>query len=317
MIVSVSRRTDIPAFYADWFFQRLQEGFVLVRNPMNAHQVSRVRLDSEAVDGFVFWTKNPAPMLERLSLLQRHAYYFQFTLTPYGHDVETHLPSKGRVLVPTFRRLSEMIGAERVLWRYDPILLNDVYTPEVHLRRFEALAKRLSPYTCRCTISFFAPYRVALRNTANLGLWPIDAERKMHLAKSLAEIARSYGLEIVACAEEMDLSPYGVEPAHCIDGRLFTRLIGCPIHAEKDKNQRPLCGCMESVDIGVYHTCRNGCRYCYATSGEAAAKENARFHDPSSPLLVGELGEKDAVHDRDMHSIYERQTGLLLEVDKT
>ena len=145
MIVSVSRRTDIPAFYADWFFRRLKEGFVLVRNPMNVHQVSRVRLDAEAAEGFVFWTKNPAPMLDRLHLLQNRAYYFQFTLTSYGLDVETCLPSKGRVLLPAFQRLAEIVGPERVLWRYDPILLNDVYTPEVHLRRFEALAKRLAP----------------------------------------------------------------------------------------------------------------------------------------------------------------------------
>lgn len=312
MIVSVSRRTDIPAFYADWFFRRLKEGFVLVRNPMNVHQVSRVRLDAEAVDGFVFWTKNPAPMLDKLPLLQGRAYYFQFTLTAYGRDVETHLPSKGRVLVPTFRRLAEIIGPERVLWRYDPILLNDVYTPEVHLRRFEALAKRLAPYTRRCTISFFAPYRVALRNTLNLGLWPIDTERKIFLAKRLAEIAKGYGLEMVACAEETDLFPYGVKPASCVDGELFAKLLGCPLHAEKDKNQRPLCGCVESIDIGAYHTCRNGCRYCYATSSEAAAKENARFHDPASPLLIGELGEKDAIHEREMRSLCERQTRLSL-----
>ena len=140
MIISASRRTDIPAFYAEWFANRVREGFVCVRNPMNAHQVSRVSLDPALVDCIVFWTKNPAPMLEHLDAFAAYPYYFQATLTGYGRDVEGNLPDKHEVLLPAMKELAHRIGPERVVWRYDPILFNEKYTPQYHLRAVREIA---------------------------------------------------------------------------------------------------------------------------------------------------------------------------------
>ena len=164
MIISASRRTDIPTYYSDWFMQRIKEGYVLARNPMNAHQVSRISLNPEVVDGIVFWTKNPLPMLDKLPLLKDYMYYFQFTLNGYEQDVEAGVPPKDKFIVPGFQRLSDMLGPERVIWRYDPILLNNKYTFNYHVQRFAELAKQLAPYTKQCTISFLDMYAKTERN---------------------------------------------------------------------------------------------------------------------------------------------------------
>lgn len=298
MIISASRRTDIPAYYSDWFLRRVKAGYAYVRNPMNARQISQVSLSPEVVDGIVFWTKNPAPMLPKLDALKDYMYYFQFTLTGYGADVERDLPSKSKAIIPAFQKLSEMIGPDRVIWRYDPIFLSEAYTADYHIRRFEQLAERLAPYTRKCTISFLDFYRSTAKNMASLRLSCFPAGQQERLAADLAGIAHSHGLRMDACAEEIDLGQYGIEHARCIDGRLFERLLQCPLDAGKDKGQRPACGCMESLDIGAYDTCRNGCRYCYANHSEKALRANSGRHDPDSPLLIGAVGPEDKITQR-------------------
>ena len=310
MIISASRRTDIPTYYSEWFMNRISEGYALARNPMNAHQVSRISLSPEVVDGIVFWTKNPAPMLDKLPQLKDYMYYFQFTLNAYEQDVEAGVPLKHKYIVPTFQRLSEMIGPERVVWRYDPILLSDKYTFDYHVKYFELLAKKLAPYTQKCTISFLDMYVKTERNVAGLNIQPWTLELQDAMAKSLAEIAHSYGLELETCAEGIELEKYGIKHAHCIDGELFAKLLGCPLKVGKDKNQRKECGCVDSVDIGAYNTCRNACRYCYANFNAKMVQNNQQHHNPLSPLLLGELQPDDKVTERKMTSCLERQGGL-------
>ncbi|MGI6256351.1 MAG: DUF1848 domain-containing protein [Acutalibacter sp.] len=303
MILSVSRRTDIPAFFTPWFFRRLEEGYVLVRNPRNPHQVSRVELNPDAVDGMVFWTKNPLPLLDKLDRLADYTYYVQFTLTPYGPDVEPGVPSKSKVGIPTFQRLSEALGSDRVIWRYDPIFLSCRYTVEYHIRYFEELARRLSPYTKKCVISFLDLYRKIQRNMAPLELQELTPSLQDTLAGTLAGIAHSYGLEMETCAEDIDLEKYGIHHGRCVDDRLFSRLLGRPLLVGKDRNQRRECGCVESIDIGAYSTCRNGCRYCYANFSATSVAANLEHHDPSSPLLLGHVGPEDKVTSRRMESL--------------
>ena len=185
MILSVSRRTDIPSFYSDWFFNRLKEGFLYVRNPMNPQQVSRIDLSPELVDCIVFWTKNPEPMLERLNELEGYNYYFQFTLTGYGRDIEMNVPHKKNVMLPVFQRLSDKIGSKKVIWRYDPIMFNNTYTPEYHVKAFEQIASALNGYTKRCIISFVDTYTKNKKAMKELGVYNLNSEELRKFATIL------------------------------------------------------------------------------------------------------------------------------------
>lgn len=186
MIISVSRRTDIPSYYSEWLFNRLNAGYAYVRNPMNPHRISEVSLSPDVVDGIVFWTKNPTPMLNRLHELQDYTYYFQFTLTPYGADVEKNIPSKNDIVIPTFQKLSSMIGKERVVWRYDPILLNDKYTMQYHMKYFRVLCDKLADHTEKCTISFLDLFGYSIR----------PSERRKGYATSMLNAILPYCREI-------------------------------------------------------------------------------------------------------------------------
>lgn len=303
MILSVSRRTDVPNYYSDWFINRLKEGFLYVRNPMNTHQISRINLSPEVIDCIVFWTKNPANMLGKLEYLQDYAYYFQFTLTGYGRDIEPNLPDKRKELIPAFQKLSEKIGKEKVIWRYDPILLSDKYTADYHLRAFEEIAGNLAGYTEKAVISFVDLYEKTWRNIRGLGIRLATEKEMMGLAAEMARIASKYNLEIESCAEQWDFQKVGIQRGSCIDKKLIERIIGCRLTGQKDKNQRKECGCFESVEVGAYNTCLNGCRYCYANFSDEKVKENIKLYSQDAPLLCGNIGPDDKITDRKMKSL--------------
>lgn len=312
MIISVSRRTDIPAFYADWFYNRLHAGFVLVRNPMNPHSVSKVALTPDVVDGFVFWTKNPLRMLPRLAELDAYAYYFQLTLTGYGSEIEPGVPDKRRVLVPAFKRLASQLGKKRVIWRYDPIFFSQKYTPQWHLACFEALAAELKGSTERCVISFMDDYRNTRRNAQQLGVLTCGSEELYAFAAKLAQIAAKYGLQLQTCAEAADFTQLGIKASACIDKALLEDIGGFKLKLAKDKNQRPECGCAASIDIGAYNTCPGGCLYCYANYNAGTVKTNLAAHDKNSPLLFGSLNGLDKITERKMASCKEYAQKLFL-----
>ena len=303
MIISASRRTDIPSYYSDWFINRLREGYLYVRNPMNPHQVSRISLARDVVDGIVFWTKNPLPMIDKLDSIRDYMYYFQFTLTAYGNDIEMNVPSKNSVIVPAFQSLSRKIGPERVSWRYDPILITEKYTVDYHIRYFEELAKRLAGYTEKCVISFVDMYRNTQSNMGPHVIRPLNAEEMTALSKTLYDIGEKYSISIESCAEEIDLSSIGIKHGHCIDKALFEKLLGEKLQGDRDKNQRGACRCMESIDIGTYDTCQNGCRYCYAAHSDSILKRNLHKYDPLSPILCGKIEAGDVIKDRPMKSL--------------
>jgi hypothetical protein len=309
MIISASRRTDIPSYYSEWFFNRIKEGFVLVRNPMNFHQVSKIKLTPDVVDAIVFWTKNPIPMMDRLDELADYTYYFQFSVTPYGKDIEPNLPSKTDVILPTFKRLSKKLGAEKVIWRYDPILLNKKYTFDYHVRAFEKIAKELHGYTEKVIFSFVdIDYRGVKNNMDEMTLLDFPRNAQVDLAKELAGIAQNFELSIETCAESISLEQYGIGRANCVDGKLLSGFLGGNLNVDKDKNQRVECGCVSSIEVGAYNTCKNGCKYCYANHGQKHdRKRNFEKHDPNSPLIVGELGRDDKVTEREVRSFLDPQ----------
>ena len=301
MIISASRRTDIPAFFSDWFINRLNEQYAFVRNPVNIHQISKISLSPDVVDCIVFWSKNPGPMIDKLNALESYMYYFQFTLNAYGKDLETDLPDV-ETRIHTFQALSRRIGKMRVIWRYDPIIVNDRYSVDWHIKRFRYLAERLCPYTEKVTISFVDLYAKISRTLKDNNIYEPSRIQKDVLAENLSEIAHRHGLIIDTCAEDIDLSSYGIEHGRCIDDRLISKLLGCPVDTAKDKNQRPYCGCIASIDLGFYNTCQNGCVYCYANHNSGIRKRNFQSYDPLSPLLCSHVTELDKITERKMKS---------------
>jgi DNA repair photolyase len=274
MIISASRRTDVPCYFSEWFFNSVREGFVLTRNPMNARCIRRVDLSPDAVDAFVFWTKNPRAMIDNLHILKQRPFYFQFTLNAYAQDIETGLPSKYEI-IDTFKMLSERIGAHRTLWRYDPILLNDVYTVDWHIENFALIARQLKGHTGKATVSFMDFYSKIKKNVERLKIREMTLDEKYKIIKHIAMTAKENGLELDVCAEDIDLAQFGAARAKCIDERLVERISGRVLNVKKDRSQRPACGCAASVDIGVYNTCLNGCKYCYATYSKPLAQNQS------------------------------------------
>lgn len=307
MILSASRRTDIPCYYFEWFMNRIRAGHVLTRNPMNHAQLSRIPLLPDIVDCIVFWTKDAANMLPYLNELDSlgYNYYFQFTLTIYGKEIEQNLRPKAEI-VDTFITLSKRIGRERVVWRYDPIILNDDLTIEYHKTQFRRMCEKLSPYTDTVTVSFVDMYPKLKTPLIRL----ITAEKIAELSGYIGLTAKKYGLRAVACCEKDDLTKYGIERSSCIDKERIKKICGCSLNIKADKNQRPGCGCVESIDIGAYNTCLNGCVYCYANDSLTTTKCRYKSHNPKSELLIGTVMDSEKITDRKVRSNRQEQMKL-------
>ncbi len=284
MILSVSRRTDIPAFYSDWFFEKLEVQEVLVPNPINQAKVARIKLApikiksieqnllgdrkvelEGTVEGLVFWTKNPRPMLDKIEKLKDYKYYFLYTLNAYPSHIEAGLPSLEE-RIQSFKELSKHC---EVIWRYDPILFTSGIDENWHIQEFERLCKELKGFTNICKISFVIESYKGCAKT----VWAPTYAQKHFILKEFSRIASENDIKIEACAEQGDWSQYGIKPSKCIDGKIFERLLTDKFAEQKimvkRKNdkldaQRQNCGCMPAVDIGRYDTCKHGCNYCYA-----------------------------------------------------
>lgn len=301
MIISASRRTDIPAFYVEWFFNRLKAGFVDVVNPFNLKQVSRISLKPKVVDCIVFWTKNAAPIIDRLGELKDYKFYFQFTITPYDKDVEPGLlrnQSKDDI-IRTFQRLSKKIGKDKVIWRYDPILLSPKHSIDWHFEQFAYFADKLAPYTNRCVISFLDLYTKTKHNTQPLRIRDISVDEMKELALGISQIAEGK-IEVQSCSEKVDLKEFGISHGACIDKEIIEHIIGSEIDIAKDKTQRQECGCMASVDIGQYDTCTHLCAYCYANFRPQKATANFKQHNPEATSLFGEIHNDATITERKM-----------------
>ena len=297
MILSASRRTDIPAYYSDWMVNRINERYVYVRNPMNNKQVSKINLDPEAVDCIIFWSKNPKPMLDKLEHFNNYTYYFQFTLNPYDNDIEKNLPPKDDI-IKTFKKLSDIIGPRRIIWRYDPVLFNNRYTIDYHIEEFNKIARQLKDYTEKVTFSFIDFYKKISGNIKSHRIAEIAFDDKIKIARNFSKIAKEKNLLIDTCAEGIDLSQYNIIRAKCIDDKLIEKITGNNYSIKKDKNQRLECGCVKSADIGGYNSCLNGCIYCYANYSQKTALNNFNQRSALSPLLTGEINDSDIITER-------------------
>lgn len=307
MIINTGQRTDIPAFYAEWFANRLKEGFVCVRNPYNQNQVSRYRLDPAVVDVIGFCTKNPAPMFPYMELLKDYGQYWFVTITPYGRDIEPNVPDKHQ-LIEDFKTLSTIVGINSIGWRFDPVFISDRYGEEYHIRAFEQIAAALEGYTETAVISFIDLYPKVRRNFPEVQ--EVTNEQRLRLGKEFIRIACAHGMTVKPCAEGDELAAYGADCSGCMRIRDYEKAIGMHLNAPKRKGARAECACYISCDIGAYNTCRHLCKYCYANAEVSEVLAQSRLHDPQSPFLIGSYMDGDVIHDVPQKSWIDAQMSL-------
>lgn len=307
MIIQTGMRTDIPAFYSEWFLNRIKEGYVLVRNPYNENQVTRYSLNPNVVDLIGFCTKNPAPMLPYMDLLKDYGQYWFVTITPYGREIEPEVPAWGKV-VQDFRKLSEIVGVDSMGWRYDPIFLSDTYTLERHLGDFESMAAGLSGYTKTCVISFIDLYAKVRKNFPEVR--EVPKKERIEMGKEMIHIAQKYGMAVRTCAEGDELAAYGADCRGCMTMETYENALHCRLNQPKTKGARQECACYLSCDIGSYNTCGHLCRYCYANYSEQLVRQNRKMHDVNSPFLIGQGRPGDVVHQAKQESWKNGQLSL-------
>ena len=292
MIIQTGNRTDIPAFYAEWFANRLREGYVLVRNPFNPQTVTRYVLDPSVVDLLVFCSKNPQPLLKYMDLLKPYRQYWFVTITPYGKDIEPNVPDKAKVM-ETFRTLSSIVGPDHMCWRYDPILINDAWTVERHIETFAEMCAALAGCTPTAVISFIDLYEKVKRNFPEVKAVPMKTQ--LALTEEFVKIAGKYGMTVKPCGESKELETVGADCSGCMTKKTFEDAVGQNLILPANPNNRSECTCYITGDIGAYNSCGHLCRYCYANADRQAVKAAMRNHDPKSPLLIGHVTPDDKI----------------------
>ena len=295
MIICASRRTDIPAFHSEWFMNRLRAGYALVRNPVSRTTVHRVDLSRANVDCIVFMTKDPRPMVPHMREIagMGHMTLFQVTLTPYGRDIEPGVPFKADIS-DACEEIASRIGRDRMLWRYDPVILNRGISLEYHSRKFEMMCREASRWTDRCVFSFVDMYGklIGLEETGiirRLTAGEMDA-----FADMASRIAADHGMSLSCCCGHRDLTRFGIERRACLD-RATMRALDIPYETQSTP-LREGCTCVRSVDIGEYDTCGHGCVYCYASRREGDPSR-MRLYSDDTELLWGAVMPRDRIVD--------------------
>ena len=284
MILSIDFRTDIPAFYSEWLLNRFKEGYLYFRNPAAPSTLHKVLLDHDHIEGIFWCSKNYTPILNDLHYItDKFPSIFHYTITGYGTDLEPNVPNLEQ-RINSFKELSNRYGKDKVIWRYDPILLSDKYDIDKHLSTFVILSRELAPYTSKVVINFISMYEKVKRHMPNLK--EITYNDKLFIIKKLLQISKSRGLKLQTCGNGLQFKDLeGVEVTGCLDEQALN-LIG--IYPEKIKQSSPWgCACYPNTSIGEYNTCLHKCKYCYASADFDQCDQNYSMHDPTSPLLIG------------------------------
>ena len=293
MIVNVGGRTDIVNYYSEWLMNRIKEGYAYSRNPLFTNNVSKISLKPEDVDCLMFCSKNYKPMLKYMKEInEKYRIICHYTITAYGKDVEPNVPSIDES-INILIELSKIVGKEKILWRYDPILLTKKYTIERHLETFEYMANQISPYVQRCIFSFVEMYKKLEYNMPEIIL--LTSDEKIKIAKEIGKIAKKYNLYVQTCGTDENYEKYGIHISGCTTTEILEQANHVKYKNIKAKGMRKGCHCIPSRDIGAYDTCLNGCKYCYANKRPDLAKENVKIHDKNSPLLLGNINKTDKI----------------------
>ncbi len=290
MILNVSGRTDIVAFYTDWFMNRYKEGFVDVRNPFNPKMISRINF--EDVDAMIFCTKNPIPILNRLKEIDKPI-LFHVTLTPYKEDIEPNIPPKGYI-IEAIKKLSNIIGIDNLYVRYDPIFLSDKYNMDYHKRSFEKMCSLLNGYVKQIIVSFIDDYKNVRKNKKILKFRNFTEDDYKEIGISFSESAKKYNMSVQTCFEDRNLTEYGFKKGECISHELAYKLTG-KIYKNWTARKGGKCNCVQMVDIGVYNSCKHFCKYCYANYDENKVNDNFNNHNHNSTLLIGNIKADDII----------------------
>lgn len=309
MILNTGSRTDIPAYYSKWFYNRIKEGSVLVRNPYYPEQVTRYRLSPDVVDCLCFCTKNPRPMLDGLDQIRQFHQFWFVTVTPYGKEIEPHVPDKAEV-IGDLKILSKRYGIHAVSWRYDPVFITEKYSAGFHLKAFHKMAEELSGYVDNCVISFIDLYAKTKRNFP--GVREVSYEDRKMLVREFVQIGKEYGITIRMCCEGTEYAQYGADVSGCMTQDVIERAIGYTIDVPKELHsvRGKACSCLLGNDIGAYNTCGHGCLYCYANEDQEQVRRNMKAHDPNSLMLVGRPREEDRIRDAAQKSYFDGQMRL-------
>lgn len=290
MILFASGRTDIPAFYSNWFINRVKAGFVDVRNPFNQKLVSRIYFSD--VDLIMFCSKNPLPMINKLDILKVPV-LFHVTITPYSKDVEPNIPDK-RLIIEGVKKLSLVLGIDNVVVRYDPIFLSDKYNVDYHIRAFDKLCKNLNGYVNKIIVSFMDEYKNVRSNKNILKYRAFTREDYKKIGEAFSKSAHDNGMSVQTCFEDEDLTQYGFVKGECLSHELAYILTGKKFKSSNVRKEKK-CECVQMVDIGDYNSCMHMCKYCYANYDEKAVSSNFERHDDNSSLLIGSIQSDDVI----------------------
>lgn len=293
MILNVSGRTDIVAFYSKWFLNRLKEGYVDVRNPFNPNLVSRINFEN--VDLILFCTKNPIPIIDKLDDI-KIPYIFHITITPYKNDIEPNLPSKSDI-IEAVKKISTTIGIENVYVRYDPIFISEIYNIEYHIKAFTKLCSLLKGYVKTIIVSFIDNYQNVRKNLPYLKYRSFTEEDYKLIGENFSKIAKNNNMVVQTCFEERNLTEYGFIKGECMSKELAFKLTG-KAYKKWQARKGSACNCVELVDIGMYNSCNHLCKYCYANYDESKVKININNHDVNSSLLIGHINSNDIIKPR-------------------
>ena len=303
-VISASRKTDIPTYFSEWFLNCLEKGeFYIKNNPYDPRAVTHITFNKEDIDCIVFWTKNPGPMLSKIEKLNEFEipYYFQFTITGYDEELEPNIPDRF-TLIEQFRKLSKLTNG-RVIWRYDPIIINDKYTFNRHLMEFSYIAEALEDFTDRCVISFVDLYSHLGNQFKDINEIQSNRQDFINFCKELAYFANVYNMQLFTCAEDLAFEDIGIKRGSCIDKELIEKFCGYEIKVNKDKGQRTACLCAESIDVGRYNTCKNGCLYCYAGKNPSDINKNFSKYNSNSTILCDEIKPTDIITEKKLKSL--------------
>ena len=290
MILFASGRTDIPAFYSNWFINRVEAGFVDVRNPFNQKLVSRIYFSD--VDLIMFCSKNPLPMINKLDILKVPV-LFHVTITPYGKDVEPNIPDK-RLIIEGVKKLSLVLGIDNVVVRYNPIFLSDKYNVDYHIKAFDKLCKNLNGYVNKIIVSFMDEYKNVRSNKNILKYRAFTREDYKKIGEAFSKSAHDNGMSVQTCFEDEDLTEYGFVKGECLSHELAYILTGKKFKSSNVRKEKK-CECVQMVDIGDYNSCMHMCKYCYANYDEKAVSNNFERHDDNSSLLIGSIQRDDVI----------------------